>query len=808
MRWRRAPRRPLGTSSSAPHPWPAGRSPPLLPLLPPLLLLLGTAALALGAAAERAAPAGASVCYSSPPSVGSVQELARRAAVVIEGKVHPPRRQQGALDRKAAGEAGPGARGQHAQDPQPAANWTLPTGSPAPNTDRPWDPAPYLVKVHQVWAVKAGGLKKDSLLTVRLDTWGHPAFPSCGRLKEDSRYIFFMEPDANSSGRAPPAFRASFPPLETGRNLKKEVSRVLCKRCALPPRLKEMKSQESAAGSKLVLRCETSSEYPELRFKWFKNGSELNKRTKPQNIKIQKKPGKSELRINKASLADSGEYMCKVISKLGNDSASANITIVDSNATSTSTTGTSHLVKCAEKEKTFCVNGGECFMVKDLSNPSRYLCKCPNEFTGDRCQNYVMASFYKHLGIEFMEAEELYQKRVLTITGICIALLVVGIMCVVAYCKTKKQRQKLHDRLRQSLRSERNNMVNIANGPHHPNPPPENVQLVNQYVSKNIISSEHIVEREVETSFSTSHYTSTAHHSTTVTQTPSHSWSNGHTESIVSESHSVIMMSSVENSRHSSPAGGPRGRLHGLGGPRECNSFLRHARETPDSYRDSPHSERYVSAMTTPARMSPVDFHTPSTPKSPPSEMSPPVSSMTVSMPSMAVSPFVEEERPLLLVTPPRLREKKYDHLQQLNSFHHNPAHQSTSLPPSPLRIVEDEEYETTQEYEPVQEPVKKLTNSRRAKRTKPNGHIANRLEMDSNTSSLSSNSESETEDERVGEDTPFLGIQNPLAATLEAAPAFRLADSRTNPAGRFSTQEELQARLSSVIANQDPIAV
>ncbi|XP_073075130.1 pro-neuregulin-1, membrane-bound isoform isoform X6 [Manis javanica] len=643
-----------------------------------------------------------------------------------------------------------------------------------------------------------------------------------------------MEPDANSSGRAPAAFRASFPPLETGRNLKKEVSRVLCKRCALPPRLKEMRSQESAAGSKLVLRCETSSEYSSLRFKWFKNGNELNRKNKPQNIKIQKKPGKSELRINKASLADSGEYMCKVISKLGNDSASANITIVDANeittgmpastetayvssespirisvstegantssSTSTSTTGTSHLVKCAEKEKTFCVNGGECFMVKDLSNPSRYLCKCPNEFTGDRCQNYVMASFYK--------AEELYQKRVLTITGICIALLVVGIMCVVAYCKTKKQRKKLHDRLRQSLRSERNNMVNVANGPHHPNPPPENVQLVNQYVSKNVISSEHIVEREAETSFSTSHYTSTAHHSTTVTQTPNHSWSNGHTESILSESHSVIMISSVENSRHSSPAGGPRGRLSGMGGPRECNSFLRHARETPDSYRDSPHSERYVSAMATPARMSPVDFHTPSSPKSPPSEMSPPVSSTTVSMPSMAVSPFVEEERPLLLVTPPRLREKYDHHAQQFSSFQHNPALESSSLPPSPLRIVQEEEYETTQEYEPAQEPVKKLASSRRAKRTKPNGHVANRLEMDNTTSPASSNSESETEDERVGEDTPFLGIQNPLAAGLEATPAFRLADSRTNPAGRFSTQEELQARLSSVIANQDPIAV
>ncbi|XP_072806411.1 pro-neuregulin-1, membrane-bound isoform isoform X3 [Vicugna pacos] len=624
MRWRRAPRRSGRTGPRAPRPGQAARSPPPPPLL---LLLLWTAALAPGAAAgEEAAPAGASVCYASPPSVGSVQELAQRAAVVIEGKVHPPRRQQGALDRKAAAAGEAGAWGGERRPPAaspgalPAANGTVPSWptAPAPSAADPGDEAPYLVKVHQVWAVKAGGLKKDSLLTVRLGAWGYPAFPSCGRLKEDSRYIFFMEPETNSSSRVPAAFRASFPPLETGRNLKKEVSRVLCKRCALPPRLKEMKSQESAAGSKLVLRCETSSEYSSLKFKWFKNGNELNRKNKPQNIKIQKRPGKSELRISKASLADSGEYTCKVTSKLGNDSASANITIVDSNeistgmpasterayvssespirisvstegantssSTSTSTTGTSHLVKCAEKEKTFCVNGGECFMVKDLSNPSRYLCKCPNEFTGDRCQNYVMASFYK--------AEELYQKRVLTITGICIALLVVGIMCVVAYCKTKKQRKKLHDRLRQSLRSERNNMVNMANGPHHPNPPPENVQLVNQYVSKNVISSEHIVEREAETSFSTSHYTSTAHHSTTVTQTPSHSWSNGHTESILSESHSVIVMSSVENSRHSSPAGGPRGRLNGLGGPRECNSFLRHARETPDSYRDSPHSER------------------------------------------------------------------------------------------------------------------------------------------------------------------------------------------------------------------------
>uniref|UniRef100_A0ACB8ESM3 Transcriptional repressor n=1 Tax=Sphaerodactylus townsendi TaxID=933632 RepID=A0ACB8ESM3_9SAUR len=335
----------------------------------------------------------------------------------------------------------------------------------------------------------------------------------------------------------------------------------------------------------------------------------------------------------------------------------------------------------------------------------------------------------------------------------------------VLYFKCRKQRKKLHDRLRQGLRSERNHRVNMANGPHHPHPPPENVQLVNQYVSKNVISSEHAVERETETSFSTSHYTSTTHHSTTVTQTPSHSWSNGRTDSIISESHSVLVSSSVENSRHASPTG-PRGRLNGIGGLRECNSFLRHSRDTPDSYRDSPHSERYVSAMTTPARMSPVDFHTPSSPKSPASEMSPQFSSL----------------------------------------HHHNPVHESNSLPPSPLRIVEDEEYETTQEYEPAQEPPKKLVNSRRAKRTKLNGHISNRLEMDTDTSCENSSSESEAEDERIGEDTPFL--LNATAADLESATAYRLADTRTNQTSRFSTQEELQARLSSVIANQDPIAV
>ncbi|XP_008101892.2 pro-neuregulin-1, membrane-bound isoform isoform X6 [Anolis carolinensis] len=829
---------------------------------------------------------GASATALAAPQC-SVQALAQRASVVVEGKVlgggeedatlapfsllltQPPAASGSSFSGTVLPPSPAAPSPQLPLPTQPASASSPPSSSPPPLVAR--------VRVLQVWPAKSGGLRKDALLWVLLAPRGSSS--SCGNssrlLRRESRYIFFMEPLGSSSSSLngtvsppsspspPPLFRASSPPLETGRNLRKEVSRVLCTReCGratsegpsqqslvstetnggssyntIPPKLKEMKNQESAVGQTLVLRCEARSEHPSLKFKWLKNGTEITKRNRPGNIKI-KSPKKqktfSELRITRASLADAGEYTCKASNRFGNESTKARISITDeppspkpvltngtnassqlndnipastegtntSSSTSTSTTGTSHLTRCDVNKKGFCVNGGECFMVKDLPNP-RYLCRCIPGFSGARCAEVVPMKIQNP-----EKAEELYQKRVLTITGICIALLVVGIMCVVAYCKTKKQRKKLHDRLRQGLRSERNHRVNMANGPHHPHPPPENVQLVNQYVSKNVISSEHAVERETETSFSTSHYTSTTHHSTTVTQTPSHSWSNGRTESIISESHSALMSSSVENSRHASPSG-PRGRLNGIGGPREINTFLRHARETPDSYRDSPHSERYVSAMTTPARMSPVDFHTPSSPKSPASEMSPQVSSLTMSVPSVAVSPFIEEERPLLLVTPPRLREKYEHHIHLFNSsYHHNPGHESNSLPPSPLRIVEDEEYETTQEYEPTQEPPKKLVNSRRAKRTKANGHISNRLEIDTDTSCENSSSESETEDERIGEDTPFLSIQNPVAADLESASAYRLADTRTNQTSRFSTQEELQARLSSVIANQDPIPV
>ncbi|ETE69990.1 hypothetical protein L345_04203, partial [Ophiophagus hannah] len=101
---------------------------------------------------------------------------------------------------------------------------------------------------------------------------------------------------------------------------------------AVPPKLKEMKSQESAVGQTLVLRCEASTEHLSLKFKWLKNGKEITKRNRPENVKI-KSPKKqktfSELRITKASLDDAGEYTCKASNRFGDDSIKAEVTIAD-----------------------------------------------------------------------------------------------------------------------------------------------------------------------------------------------------------------------------------------------------------------------------------------------------------------------------------------------------------------------------------------------------------------------------------------------------------------------------------------------
>ncbi|TRZ11466.1 hypothetical protein HGM15179_015650 [Zosterops borbonicus] len=122
-------------------------------------------------------------CYS--PSLKSVQDQAYTAAVVLEGKVQSVGPPAGGNDSRGAGPAGG-----------------------------------VLVKVLDLWPLNSGGLQREQLISV-----GSKA--PCFKVKRNHRYIFFLEPTEE-----PLVFRTAFAPLDTsGKNLKRDVARILCADC-------------------------------------------------------------------------------------------------------------------------------------------------------------------------------------------------------------------------------------------------------------------------------------------------------------------------------------------------------------------------------------------------------------------------------------------------------------------------------------------------------------------------------------------------------------------------------------------------
>ncbi|XP_066053685.1 pro-neuregulin-2, membrane-bound isoform isoform X3 [Chamaea fasciata] len=546
---------------------------------------------------------------------------------------------------------------------------------------------------------------------------------------------------------------------------------------AVPPKLKKLKSPNVHVGEKISLKCEATAGNPQPSYKWFKDGKELKK---SKDIRIKYGNGKkiSRLQFNKVKLEDAGEYSCEAENVLGKDTAKGSLNVKSVTTTLSSWSG--HARKCNETAKSYCVNGGVCYYIEGINQLS---CKCPNGFFGQRCLEKLPLRLY--MPDPKQKAEELYQKRVLTITGICVALLVVGIVCVVAYCKTKKQRKQMHNHLRQNMCPAHQNR-SLANGPSHPRLDPEEIQMAD-YISKNVSATEHVIRRETETTFSGSHSCSPSHHCSTATPTSSqrhesHTWSLERTESLTSDSQSGIMLSSVGTSKCNSPAcveaRARRGATFCIEDQRRPTTQYR---DSVDSLRDSPHSERYVSALTTPARLSPVDFHYSMPTQVPTFEITSPNSAHAVSLPPAAPISFrVEEQQPLL-----RRYQLPFQDTQRYDSYYQRKTYLNDSmgsLPSSPFRITEDDEYETTQEYvTALEQPKKTASSNRRWKKSKLNGHIPHRARAVRDSFSLSSASYSESDEELVAESTPFLSTQNNEAPHVESPPLHRPGDSRTH---------------------------
>ncbi|CAI5667675.1 pro-neuregulin-1, membrane-bound isoform isoform X2 [Oreochromis niloticus] len=396
-------------------------------------------------------------------------------------------------------------------------------------------------------------------------------------------------------------------------------------------------------------------------------------------------------------------------------------------STSTTAKTSSHVTRCSDSQRNYCVNGGECFTLEIIPGSTKFLCRCLAGFTGHRCEQAVLKN------VSDPKPEELYQKRILTITGICIALLVVGIMCVVAYCKTKKQRKKLRDRLRQSLRNKRkntstgidSNVAKSTTGRPNSNLPLQDLQLIGQHNGRTM---KHTAEKETETNFSTSKYTLSVHDPTTLTNIS---------------------------------------------------------------------SQRFVPVMTTLIQLTSESQNSLATPGSPPSEISAPISSLAISVPSVTLSPSGEEERPLLH----QLHKSSSRDVQKRTSSHYNHGHVADSLPSSPLFTMENADYQTIQDTRAAScmfstAPVKLINTNNNVSdcsNKSVTDHVVDYLRLNGDSILVS-----DTEEPR-GEHIPFLSADRNTALLLRA-----IDSSRTNPA---SPNDDLPVKSSSLINQQDSIA-
>lgn len=180
-----------------------------------------------------------------------------------------------------------------------------------------------------------------------------------------------------------------------------------------------------------------------------------------------------------------------------------------------------------------------------------------------------------------------------------------------------------------------------------------------------------------------------------------------------------------------------------------------------------------MSALTTPARLSPVDFHSSSLPQQVPTfQITTPNASHALSLPPAIGSYSPGDDQPLL--RRPRCAR---------NPYH---GEGTGSLPSSPYRFADDEDYETTQEYMSSRERPKKSGSGRRwHRRSRLNGHVSQRAKGPRDYSSQSCLSDSEWEEEEEmgelghGESTPFLSMQN-MSMNNEPATIYRPNDTRT----------------------------
>lgn len=200
--------------------------------------------------------------------------------------------------------------------------------------------------------------------------------------------------------------------------------------------------------------------------------------------------------------------------------------------------------------------------------------------------------------------------------------------------------------------------------------------------------------------------------------------------------------------------------------------------------------------MTTLTQLSPESQNSPTTPGSPPSEMSAPLSSLAISVPSVTLSPSGEEERPLLH----QLHKSSSQDVQKRTSSHYNHGHVVDSLPSSPLFTMENVDYQAINDtraasYMFSTTPDKLINTNNNVSDCSIKSFTGNLLDyMRSNGDRLISDTEKLQEEHAL-----FLTADSSTALLLRAVDS-----SRTNPA---PPNDDLPVKSSSLINQQDSVA-
>ncbi|XP_012620180.1 pro-neuregulin-3, membrane-bound isoform isoform X7 [Microcebus murinus] len=120
--------------------------------------------------------------------------------------------------------------------------------------------------------------------------------------------------------------------------------------------------------------------------------------------------------------------------------------------TTYSTERSEHFKPCRDKDLAYCLNDGECFVIETLTGSHKH-CRCKEGYQGVRCDQFLpktdsILSDPNHLGIEFMESEDVYQRQVLSISCIIFGIVIVGMFCAAFYFKSKKQAKQIQEQLK------------------------------------------------------------------------------------------------------------------------------------------------------------------------------------------------------------------------------------------------------------------------------------------------------------------------------------------------------------------------